>query len=128
MTEFEGGVQIIPANHAKYLHYNLDKTGLSVAVPDDSWSCQFCTGKPQNPSRRREWKLLIDPIEGLPPIFSGYIRPYFDENNYESSFRFFVSEDFGRTWRTPSEITGVPEAGEKSPVSYWTHVRLMIGK
>lgn len=124
-----GGVQIVPANHAKYLHYNL---GQSWFIGGGAWMIVGPVNSTQedlkNPSYTEDGKLLIDPIEGLPPIFSGYIRPYFDENNYESSFRFFVSEDFGRTWRTPPEITGVPGAGEKSPVSYWTHIRLMVGK
>ncbi len=124
-----GGVQIIPANHAKYLHYNLGQNwfigggawmiiGPLSSSPEDLLNSQYTN----------DVGLLIEPLEGAPPLFSSYIRPYLDQGDYESSFRFYISEDFGRTWRSPPEVEGVPLPGEVSPVSYWTHIRLELGR
>jgi len=124
-----GGIQIIPANHAKFLNWNLN---LRYFIGGKSWMIIApLNSDPDMLNDRRytiDGKLTYDSLEGMSPIFNSYIRPYFDENDYESSFRFFVSEDFGRNWRQPPEIEGLPPEGEESPVSHWTNIRLMLGR
>ncbi len=124
-----GGVEILADNDAKYLHYNLGYQSIIGGKPYmiigslDSQPSDLA-----NPVYTDDNGLLIKPTMGSPPFFNGFIRPHYEIDNFESSFRVFISEDFGRTWRAIPEITGTAQPGEISPVHYWTNIRLMMGR
>lgn len=124
-----GGIEILADNDAKYLHYNLGFQTIiggrpyMIIGPLDSQPSDLT-----NPTYTDDSGLLVKPTMGLPPFFNGFIRPRYEVDNFESSFRVFISEDFGRTWRAMPEISGATPPEEISPVHYWTNIRLMMGR
>jgi hypothetical protein len=126
--EFRGGVQITSINHAKYMKQNLGiedyigKGKRMIIGPTSSYNEDLKT------SYVNETGLTNEPLEGLPPIFSGYLRCYFDPGNFEDSFRYYVSQDFGKSWRLTNEIPGNSNGSGENEVKYWTHIRLMVGR
>lgn len=124
-----GGIEILGENDAKYLHHKLGFTSIIGGNPYMVIGAMNSASTDLfSPEYTDDNGLLMKPTIGLPPFFSGYIRPNLDLDNFETSFRVFISEDFGRTWRSVPEITGQPGQNEKSPVYYWTNIRLMLGK
>lgn len=126
--EFRGGVQITSLNHAKFMKRNLGKTDYMgqgkrmIIGPMKSYKEDL------DSSYTNDSGLLNEPLEGLPPIFAGYLRCYFDPSNFEDSFRYYVSQDFGKTWQLTNEISGISNGDGGNEVKYWTHIRLMIGR
>lgn len=125
-----GGFEIIAENDAKFMHNDIgmswfiggDKPYMIIA-PMDAISADLT-----NKDYTNDKGLVMSPTIGLPPFFSGFIRPHFEFDNFETSYRVFISEDFGRTWRAVPEINGVPGEGETSPLKHWTNIRLMMGR
>jgi hypothetical protein len=124
-----GGIEIIAENDAKYIHNNL---GLNWIIGGKPYMIIGAMDSSSDDLSNKQYTddngLVMTPTIGLPPFFNGYIRPCLEFENFETSFRVFISEDFGRTWRSIPEISGVPENGQPSQVKYWTNIRLMLGR
>lgn len=126
--EFRGGVQITTLNHAKFMKNYFGIQGFigegkrMIIGPISSYKDDLET------KYANEEGLINEPLEGLPPIFGGYLRCYFDPSNFEDSFRYYVSQDFGKSWRLTNEVPGTINGGNENEVKYWTHIRLMVGR
>lgn len=123
------GVRIIPINHAKYLRNDPELTdyirdGSTIIVgamgvePIDLGTKEIMDGN----------ELRNPPIMGLPPLFNGFIRPRFEQSDYSSSFHYYISDDFGRSWRSTSQIIDQLDEDGTSRVKYWTNIRIFIGR
>lgn len=123
-----GGFQIVPANHAKFLHYQLGQdaffgraqwlivgpVGASATVLDDP---RYLIGG----------ELSASPAwEGIAPIFGGYIRTTMVSGDSGNSSYAEVSADFGATWSPMPSISGTTEP-PTSPVASWTNIRIHLG-
>ncbi len=124
-----GGVKIIPVNHAIFMDSYIKDSNLigdgSVMIIGHPDSSKLDL---ERQSILEDGEIVIPPFMGLPPFFNGFIRPRFEQSDYTSSFRYYVSDDFGRSWRTTSEVNGELDDSGKSRVRYWTNIRIMIGK
>lgn len=124
-----GGIQILGENDAKYLHHNLGFTSIIGGKPYMVIGAMNASSTDLfSPEYTDDNGLLMSPTIGLPPFFNGYIRPNLDYDNFETSYRVFISEDFGRTWRSVPEIAGEDDPSQRNPVYHWTNIRLMLGK
>ncbi|MFA5879939.1 MAG: hypothetical protein WC860_07165 [Candidatus Margulisiibacteriota bacterium] len=129
-----GGFQIIPANHAKFLQYNLnikcinkpqymiisylgaDKNGLSD--PNYVVTANMASTPNSTLSYSPFW-------EGVAPLFASYLQPH-KPNSWQSdtignNIYFLVSSDFGKTWQTCPEIHGIQNIPEN-----WTNIRIYL--
>ncbi len=129
-SQLRGGIKISALNHARYMTYVQDADdyigdsstiviGSLSSTKEDLVNEEYTSENGDFPK---------PPMIGLPPIFCGYTRPYFDRDNYGASFHFYVSDDFGRTWRITSEVNGDNTESSESPINYWTNIRIMIGR
>ncbi|WP_283138434.1 hypothetical protein [Rhizohabitans arisaemae] len=113
-----GGLQIVPANHAKFLSYDL---GQNSFIGKNQWIIVGPVGAKAELLQDRRYlidgKLAIDPgWEAVAPVFGLYVRTH---------VRFQVSEDYGSTWQESPNLTGVHEP-PNSPVDRWTNIRIHL--
>ncbi len=123
------GIRIMPINHAKFLRNDPElkdfiKDGSTIIIgakgvePIDLGTKEIMDGD----------KVRCPLIMGLPPLFNGFIRPNFEQSDYSSSFYFYVSDDFGRSWRSTSQIIDQLDEDGTSRVQYWTNIRIFVGR
>jgi hypothetical protein len=124
-----GGVRIIPINHAKFMDNTFENSKL---IGDNSTLIVGSIGCTPRDLQIKDLldgdELIIPPFMGLPPLFNGYLRPRFQKSDYTSSFRYYVSDDFGKSWRSTMEVNGKVDEDGTSKVKYWTNIRIMIGR
>lgn len=126
-TNLMGGFQFVPANHAKYLAYDL---GQDSFIGRDQWGIVAHVGADAQTLYDRDYvtdgQVSFDPVwEGVAPLFAEYINPRQIPGNQEASTYFLVSEDFGETWQQCPTIQGVTDR-TNSPVAAWTNIRLYL--
>lgn len=126
-TDLLGGFQFVPANHAKYLAYDL---GQDSFIGRDQWGIVAYVGA--NAQTLYDTNYIIDgqvsfnPVwEGVAPLFAEYINPRNIPGNRDASTYFVVSKDFGQTWEECPTIQGVTDH-TNSPVATWTNIRLYL--
>lgn len=122
-----GGFQFVPANHAKYLSYDLQQDSF---IGRDQWGIIAYKGASADllydPDYVINGSVSYDPVwEGVAPLFAEYITPRHIPNNPANSTYFKVSGDFGATWQDCPTIQGVTDAAT-SPVATWTNIRLYL--
>ncbi|WP_343246298.1 hypothetical protein [Diplocloster hominis] len=122
-----GGFQFVPANHAKYLSYDL---GQDSFIGRDQWGIIAHVGADANdlynPDYIIDGHVSYDPVwEGVAPLFAEYITPRNIPGNQDASTYFVVSDDFGQTWQECPTIQGVTDK-TVSPVADWTNIRLYL--
>ena len=126
-TNLLGGFQFVPANHAKYLSYDLEQDSL---IGRDQWGIIAYVGADAEmlyePDYLVDGEISFDPVwEGVAPLFSEYINPRHIPGNQDASTYFLVSDDFGQTWENCPTIQGVTDH-TNSPVAQWTNIRLYL--
>ncbi len=126
-ASLRGGFQFVPANHAKYLSYDL---GQESFIGRDQWGIIAYIGADSEALYDSDYiidgSVSFDPVwEGVAPLFAEYINPRQIPNSQASSTYFLVSTDFGQTWNTCPSIKGVTDASN-SPVATWTNIRLHL--
>ncbi|GLI51212.1 hypothetical protein TSYNTROOL_12980 [Tepidanaerobacter syntrophicus] len=126
-ANLRGGFQFVPANHAKYLNYNLSQDSF---IGRDQWGIIAHIGA--DPSQLYDPNYIIngqityDPVwEGVAPLFAEYLAPRHIPGSVSTSTYFVVSNDFGNTWNDCPSIQGVTNA-DNSPVASWTNIRLYV--
>jgi len=131
-AELRGGFQFVPANHAKFLNYNLNQNSF---IDRDQWGIIAHVGATSEALFDSRYvidgEISYNPIwEGVAPLFSGFLNSRFVEDERENSTFFMVSTNFGATWEEPPVIwatTGLTSAGNlPSPVSDWTNIRIYV--
>lgn len=126
-SNLRGGFQFIPANHAKYLSYDLAQDSF---IGRDQWGIISYVGATADSLYDTNYivngEISYNPIwEGVAPLFTEYINPRHIPGNQSNSTYFMVSTDFGVTWNNPSEILGVTDV-TNSPAATWTNIRLYL--
>lgn len=136
---YSGGIQFVPANHAKFLSYNLEQKSFI----DNAFSQQPHYGiiahvgadkkDLYNPEYAINDSITYDPIwEAVAPLYSQYLKPKYIDGDRENSSMFVVSEDFGKSWQECPTIMGLsgfvdnPASFEKSPVANWTNIKIHL--
>lgn len=128
-AELRGGLQIIPANHAKYLYYNLGQTyGL---IGHAQWMIVGPIGADRamlaDARYTIDGRLSFDPAwEAIAPLFAMYIRPKHIPGQPSASTLWQYSSDWGATWHDPPVIQGVTDPSTGSPVAAWTNLRIWL--
>lgn len=122
-----GGVQIVPANHAKYLGYVL---GQAPFMGQPQWMIVGPVGanRAQLADRRYliDGRLSVDPgWEAVAPLFGMYVRTSFNSGWLAGSTRFVVSYDYGATWQQSPSLIGTTQPPD-SPVDRWTNIRIYL--
>lgn len=122
-----GGLQIVPANHVKWLSYNL---GQDSFIDRSQWLIVGSVGADREVLRDERYlidgQLSFEPAwEAIAPLFGMYVRTSFNPRRPDMGTSFVVSEDFGRTWHESPEIVGVSEPPD-SPVDRWTNIRVRL--
>lgn len=126
--EQRGGFQFVPANHAKYLCYNL---GQDSFIGKPQWAIIAHVGADKSLLYDTRYvidgKLSYDPIwESVAPVFGQYIKPKHIPTDLSNTTYFVVSTDFGATWQNCPTIQGVTDPSTGSPVNDWTNIRLYL--
>jgi hypothetical protein len=126
-SNLRGGFQFVPANHAKYLSYDLAQDSF---IGRDQWGIVSYVGATKDGLYDMNYivngEVSYNPIwEGVAPLFTEYINPRHIPGSPMDSTYFMVSTDFGVTWNEPVEILGVTDA-TNSPVATWTNIRLYL--
>ena len=136
---YSGGIQFVPANHAKFLCYNVDQK----AFIDGKYSQQPHYGIIAHIGAKKEelfdpnyvvdGKISYDPIwEAVAPLFSQYLKPKYIEGDLDNSSMFVVSSNFGETWEECPTIMGLSgfenhaASFEESPVQKWTNIKIKL--
>ncbi|SCX74856.1 hypothetical protein [Alkaliphilus peptidifermentans] len=127
-TNLLGGFQFIPANHAKFLNYDLNQNSF---IGRDQWGIIAHVGAASealdDPDYIIDGEISYHPVwEGVAPLFAQYIKPRHIPNNQSNSTYFEVSDDFGTTWNSCPQIQGVTDLSTNSPVAGWTNIRLYL--
>jgi len=132
-AELRGGFQFLPANHAKYLNYNLNQNSF---INRDQWGIIAHVGATRDALLDARYvidgEISYNPIwEGVAPLFTGgFLNSRYVPGDRASSTFFMVSTDFGATWHDPPEIwatTGLNSAGNlPSLVADWTNIRVYV--
>ncbi len=136
-----GGFQIIPANHGKFLHYNLgldfiNKEQYLIVGPKGinnnilknvNYVLPLTpTQNVQLPNDLNNYQISVNPFwEGVAPLFSSYIQPH-KPNSWQPSVLnnynyFLVSEDFGKTWQECPVLQSINSTPRK-----WTNIRIYL--
>jgi hypothetical protein len=123
-----GAFQFVPANHAKYLNYNLQQNSI---IGRAQWGIVAHIGADRsllNDSRYIiNGRISYDPIwEAVSPLFGQYIKPKHIPGDLTNSTFFQVSSDFGSTWSHCPAILGVTDPSTGSPVNNWTNIRVYL--
>ncbi len=138
-SHYSGGIQIVPANHAKFLCYNVDQK----SFVDGAYSQQPHYGiigaigstidDLYNPNYAIDGNISYDPIwEAVAPLYSQYMKPKYIDGDKENSTMFVISEDNGQTWQecpTVMGLTGFKDhqsSFEESPVAKWTNIKILL--
>jgi len=122
-NNLRGGIQIIPANHAKYLYYyklndfSFNPQYMIIAHTNADnlllKNDRYVIDISENKNEIEKIVLSYNPIlEGVAPLFSLYLQP--NLKNY-----FTISKDFGISWEPCPKIHGITYAP-----SYWTNIRI----
>ncbi|RLK09588.1 hypothetical protein DER29_6123 [Micromonospora sp. M71_S20] len=128
-TDFDqrGGLQIVPANHAKYLGYVLGQEPFigraqwMVVGPVGATSAQLADER-----YLIDGQLSVNPgWEAVAPLFGMYVRTSYNKDWLAGSTRFVVSYDYGATWQQSPSLTGTTEP-PTSPVNNWTNIRVYL--
>jgi hypothetical protein len=131
-AELRAGFQFVPANHAKFLNYNLNQNSF---IDRDQWGIIAHVGATSDALFDSRYvidgEISYNPIwEGVAPLFSGFLNSRYVPGNREISTFYVVSTDFGATWHDPPEIwatTGLNSADNiPSPVADWTNIRVFV--
>lgn len=127
-SNLRGGFQIVPANHAKYLNYNLNQDSF---IGKAQWGIVAYVGANKallyDSNYLYNGSISYNPIwEGIAPLFGQYLRPKNIPGDLTNSTYFKVSTDFGATWQDCPTIQGVTDATTGSPVNNWTNIRIYI--
>ena len=137
--DYSGGIQLVPANHAKFLCYNADQK----AFVDGAYSQQPHYGiianvgankeDLYNPNYAENGEITFDPIlEAVAPLYSQYLKPKYIDGDMENSTRFVISENFGTSWEESQIIMGLTgfenhgSSFEESPVANWTNIKILL--
>ncbi|GAA1504061.1 hypothetical protein BJ978_000330 [Agromyces terreus] len=127
-SDLLGGFQIVPANHAKFLHHQLGqqaffgRTQWLIVGPAGSSSAMLT-----DPRYLIGSQLSYSPgWEGIAPLFGGYLRTTMVAGDTANSTYAEVSTDFGVTWNAMPSISGTTEL-PTSPAANWTNIRVHIG-
>lgn len=123
-----GGFQFVPANHAKYLNYDL---GQDSFIGKAQWGIVGPIGADKNllndPRYIIDGHISYDPTwDGVAPLFGQYIKPKNIPGDIANSTYFQISTDFGVTWDSCPTIQGVTDPSTNSPVNEWTNIRLYL--
>lgn len=123
-----GGFQFVPANHAKFLNYNLRQDSF---IDKPQWGIIAQIGATSdaltNPNYIINGEISYAPVwEGVAPLFAQYIKPRHIPGQQQNSTYFKISKDFGATWQECPEIQGVTDPATNSPVATWTNIRLYL--
>lgn len=138
-SHYSGGIQLVPANHAKFLAYNVDQK----AFIDGQFNQQPHYGiigavgstaeNLFNPDYAIDGKISYDPIwEAVAPLYSQYMKPKYIDGDKENSTMFVISEDFGQTYQESPTIMGLTgfknneNSFEESPVANWTNIKILL--
>lgn len=137
--DYSGGIQLVPANHAKFLAYNVDQKafidGAFSQQPHYGIIASIGSNKEDlyNPEYAPNGEVTFDPIlEAVAPLYSQYLKPKYIENDIENSTRFVISEDFGANWQDVPIIMGLTgfdghaSSFEESPVANWTNIKILL--
>ncbi|MCF0149408.1 MAG: hypothetical protein HUJ77_13555 [Clostridium sp.] len=137
--DYSGGIQLVPANHAKFLAYNLDQKafidGAFSQQPHYGIIASIGSSKEDlyNPEYAPNGEVTFDPIlEAVAPLYSQYLKPKYIEDDIENSTRFIISEDFGANWQDVPTIMGLTgfnehsSSFEESPVANWTNIKILL--
>ncbi|WP_327585689.1 hypothetical protein OHA25_00440 [Nonomuraea sp. NBC_00507] len=127
-----GGLQIVPANHVKWLSHRLGQNSF-IGLPQ--WLIVGAAGVDKALLDRRvpylvDGQLSVFPgWEAIAPIFGMYVRTAYDAADPDCGTRFTVSTDYGRTWRSSPELVGMRDpsnCANSSCVQNWTNIRLHL--
>ncbi len=128
--ELRGGIQIIPVNHAKYLYYNklnpftfypqymiIANTNDEIDIlKEKNYTITETYSKINNAENNYQVEkifLASNPFwEGVAPLFALYLKP-------SPKAYFIISTDFGITWQTCPEISGISNIPDN-----WTNIRI----
>jgi len=126
-----GGFQIVPANHVKFLSYNL---GQNSFMGRPQWLIVGPRGA--DPDLLLDKRYIIDDElsfspgwEAIAPVFGMYARTTFDPDDLANSTYFEVSYDFGETWSPAPEFTGVHDPSNCTTSTCpqnWTNIRVHL--
>ncbi|MDB1940402.1 hypothetical protein [Clostridium tertium] len=137
--DYSGGIQLVPANHAKFLAYNVDQKsfidGAYSQQPHYGIIASIGSNKEDlyNPEYAPNGEITFDPIlEAVAPLYSQYLKPKYIDGDIENSTMFVISEDFGVNWKETPTIMGLTgfenhsASFEESPVASWTNIKILL--